>query len=142
MLIAAVDDGPYHVVYLLHIVTVIFGVGGALLGPVFATRARLDGYPYRFVDDVLAWVVAPGLLAAGVFGAALVGMSSDVYGFDQTWLSIAGAVWLVATAVSALLYPLPMLSLPDVGRRRALLSGLLHLSLATLLVVMVWKPGA
>ncbi len=141
MLVAAVDDGPYNLVYLLHIVSVIVGVGGALLGPVLATRARFDGVPHRFIDEALAWVIAPALLAAGVFGGALVGMSGDVYDFGQTWLSAGGAVWLVAVAVAALLYPPPVVRLPAVDDRRRVLMGVLHLSLAAMLFLMVWKPG-
>ena len=94
MLIAAINDTPYDIVYLLHIISVILGTGAAFVVPFVAGRARRAGADITAFDDAIASILAPSLLATGVFGGALVGMSDDVYDFSQTWLAIAGPVWL------------------------------------------------
>jgi len=39
-MLAAVGDLPYNIVYLIHIFSVILGVGMAFIAPMFAVRAR------------------------------------------------------------------------------------------------------
>ena len=68
-------------------------------------------------------------------------MSDDVYDFAQTWLAIAGPVWLIATACAALAYPPAWSPLPDMSDRKPMLTGVMHLCLAVMLVVMTFKWG-
>lgn len=141
MLLAAIDDTPYNIVYLLHLISVILGTGAAFALPVLTVKARQAGAPDDFVGDAMGTIMAPSLLAAGVFGGALVGMSDDVYDFSQTWLAIAGAVWLVSVVAAALAYPPSFVNLPDMSDKKPMLTGLLHLSLAVMLLLMTWKWG-
>ena len=85
--------------------------------------------------------MSPALLLGGVFGGALVGMSDDVYDFGQTWLAIGGGLWLLAVGSAVLAFPPSFITLPDLTGKRALLYGTLHISLAVMLILMVWKPG-
>ena len=142
MILAELNDGPYNVVYLLHIISVILGTGAAFVLPVLTVRARAAGVNPRFVDEAIGLVLAPSLLIAGVFGGALVGMSSDAYDFGQAWLAIGGLVWIVAVAAAALAYPPSFVSLPDMSDKKPMLTGILHLSLAVMLVLMTWKWGS
>lgn len=141
MLIAAINDTPYDIVYLLHIISVILGTGAAFVVPFVAGRARRAGADITAFDDAIASILAPSLLATGVFGGALVGMSDDVYDFSQTWLAIAGPVWLIATAAAALAFPPAWSPLPDMSDRKPMLTGVMHLCLAVMLVVMTFKWG-
>ncbi len=142
MTLAALYDGPYNVVYLLHIISVIIGTGAAFVLPLLATRMRAAGTSTTEVDAVSAMVLTPALLAAGVFGGALVGMSDDFYDFGQTWLAIAGVIWLVTVAAAALAHPPSYLPVPDLAQHKAMVTGVMHLSLAIMLVLMVWKFGS
>lgn len=142
MVLAAYNDGAFSVVYLLHIVAVIMGAGSAFLAPLLAASAKKTGQSTESVDNALAAVMAPSLLLAGIFGAALVGMSDPVFDFGQTWLGIAGALWIVMVVAAALTYPPSYVNLPDLSDKKAMLAGLMHLSLAVMLIVMTWKPGA
>ncbi len=142
MVLAAYDDGAFSVVYLLHIVAVIMGAGAAFMAPLLAANATKTGQPNESVDSALAAVMAPSLLLAGIFGGALVGMSDPVFDFGQTWLGIAGVSWLVMVAAAALAYPPSYVNLPDLSDKKAMLSGVMHLSLAVMLIIMTWKPGA
>ena len=142
-MIAAVWDTPYNLVYVVHMLSVIVGTGMAVLAPVMAVRARREaGRPVQeFVDDVAAAVVFPSFLVAGMAGGALVGLSDDFYDFGQTWLAIGGVVWIIAVAAAALAYPPSYVPVPDMVQHRSMLTGVLHLSLAVMLILMTWKWG-
>ncbi len=140
MLLAAVNDDPYNVVYFFHIVTVIIGTGAAFVAPVMAARARGTGAEGP-VEEGAAMLMSPALLLAGIFGGALVGLSDNSYDFGQTWLALGGLLWIVAVVAAALAYPPSFVNLPDMSARKPMLSGILHLSLAVMLVLMTWKFG-
>lgn len=142
MIFAAVNDTPYDIVYLLHIITVIVGTGAAFVLPIIAVRMRKAGQDSATLDEAAAALMAPALLAAGVFGAALVGMSDKFYDFGQTWLGIGGAVWLVAVLAAAFAYPPSWSPLPDMRDKKAMFGGILHLSLAVMLLLMTFKWGS
>lgn len=141
MILAAIGDGPYDFVNLLHIISVILGTGTAFLAPVVAVQARKSGGDTRAFDAAASTIMAPALFAAGIFGGALVGMSDDVFDFGQAWLSIGGLVWLIAVGAAAVAYPPSYVKLPDMSDKRQAITGVLHLSLALMLILMIWKPG-
>lgn len=143
-MIAAIWDTPYNIVYVVHLLSVIIGTGVAFTAPVMAVKARRDSgrSTQEVIDEAAASLMFPAFIIAGMAGGALVGMSEDVYDFSQTWLAIAGALWLLILALAALVYPPRWLSLVTVSEeRKRALGGLLHLSLAVMLVVMTWKFG-
>ncbi len=142
MLLAALNDTPYDIVYLLHIISVILGTGAAFVVPVIAVKMRGAGQDSKPLDEAAASLMAPSLLAAGVFGGALVGMSDDFYDFGQTWLAIGGVVWLVAVAAAAFAFPPSWSPLPDMSDKKPMWSGILHLSLAVQLLLMTFKWGS
>jgi len=143
-MLAAVGDTPYNIVYLVHIVSVILGAGMAFIAPIMAVRARRSSGQavQQLVNEAAATLMLPMFLVAGVAGGALVGMSEDFYDFGQTWLAIAGVLWIVILGLTAAIYPPTWLRLFNIGEdRKAMLGGILHLSLAVMLVVMTWKYG-
>lgn len=143
-MLAAIWDTPYNIVYVVHIIAIIIGTGVAFTAPVMAGKARRDSgrATQEVIDEAAASLMFPAFIVAGMAGGALVGMSEDVYDFSQTWLAIAGALWLVILALTALVYPPQWLSLVTVSEeRKRPLGAMLHLSLAVMLVVMTWKFG-
>ncbi|MBG01063.1 MAG: hypothetical protein CL470_02190 [Acidimicrobiaceae bacterium] len=142
MVVAAVNDNGDNVVFLLHLLSVIVGTGAAFLAPALLSRAQRDSkLSSNSTSALIATVMSPSLLLGGVFGGALVGMSDNVYDFSQMWLTFAGIFWLTSLGAATILYKPPFLTLPDLKKYHPLLGGVLHLSLAIMLVVMVWKPG-
>tara|TARA_B100000131_G_scaffold262808_2_gene259366 strand:- start:16855 stop:17286 length:432 start_codon:yes stop_codon:yes gene_type:complete len=142
MVVAAVNDNWYNVVLLLHLLSVIIGTGAAFLAPVLLSLEQKQSKSASSpISSLLGTVMSPALLLGGVFGGALVGMSEDVYDFGQTWLAIGGGLWLLAVGSAALAFPPSFITLPDLTGKRALLYGTLHISLAVMLILMVWKPG-
>ena len=145
-MLAAVGDTPYNIVRLVHLFTVIVGTGLAFAAPVIAVRARRGGggKPMQeLVDETASALIFPMLLVAGMAGGALVGMSDDFWDFQQTWLAIGGAVWMLVLVLVLAVYPPRWFTLFNLAEdRKRMLGGFLHLSLAVMLVLMVWKFGA
>ena len=97
----------------------------------------------ELVDETASALIFPMLLVAGMAGGALVGMSDDFWDFSQTWLAIGGAVWMLILVLVLAVYPPRWLSLFNLAEeRKRMLGGMLHLALAVMLVLMVWKFGA
>jgi len=141
MLFAEVGSFPYNLLNFFHIIGVILGAGAAFLAPVMAVQARKAKGSTAMFDNAAAMVMAPGLFAAGIFGGAMVGASSDQLNFDEAWLSIGSLVWILATVAAAFAYPPSYIKLPDMSDKKPAITGVLHLSLAVILILMVWKPG-
>lgn len=143
-MIAAIWDTPYNIVYVVHLISVILGVGMAFIAPIIAVQARrTSGQALQgVVDEAAAKIMFPMFVLAGIAGGAMVGMSSDVYDFQQSWLSIGGAVWMLVLGLTVAVYPPSYLRLFNIGDdRKAMLGGILHLALAFMLILMTWKFG-
>ena len=141
MTFAAINSDSYNFVLFLHLLSVILGTGSAFFAQVITSKYKKTTDNPQITLAALGTVMSPSLLLTGIFGGALVGMSDDVYDFSQLWLTLAGVLWITCVAAAALLYKPPFLTLPNVGKHEAKLSGILHLSLMAMLVIMVWKPG-
>jgi len=147
-MIAAIGDTPYNILYLVHIFSVILGVGMAFIAPMMAVRARRSSGQAlaEIVNETASKVMFPMFLVAGIAGGALVGLSgtdvSEGYTFQQSWLSIGGAIWILILVLTAAVYPPSWLRLFNIADdRKQMLGGILHLSLAVMLVLMTWKFG-
>ena len=141
MINGAINSNAYNVVLALHLFAVILGTGAAFTAPIVKTKLGNSNGISGVVTESFALIMSPALLLSGIFGGALVGMSDNVYDFGQMWLTLAGIFWLIAVASVAILYQPAFLTLPDTEKYKPLLSPALHISLAVMLVVMVWKPG-
>lgn len=148
-MIAVIGDTPYNILYLVHIFSVILGVGMAFIAPMMAVQARrASGQALaELVNETASKIMFPMFLVAGIAGGAMVGLSGAdnaeaTYNFQQTWLSIGGAIWILVLALTAAVYPPRWLRLFNIGDdRKQMLGGILHLSLAIMLVLMTWKFG-
>ena len=143
-MIAAIWDTPYNILYLVHIFSVVLGVGMAFIAPMMAVQARrASGQALAdVVNETASKIMFPMFLVTGIAGGAMVGLSNDVYDFQQSWLSIGGAIWILVLALTAVVYPPTWLHLFNIGDdRKRMLGGMLHLSLALMLVLMTWKFG-
>lgn len=141
MITAAINDNSYNIVLLLHLISIILGTGAVFVTPVLIAKERQKLISPAICEQVMGQLISPSLLLGGVFGGALVGMSNDVYDFGQTWLAIGGALWMIAVLCAVLVFPPTFVNLPDFTIKKSILSGILHLALAGMLVLMVWKPG-
>jgi Predicted integral membrane protein (DUF2269) len=167
-ILASVGGGPYRVALLLHILCAIIGLGGVTLNGVYAVASRKaighGGLAIVRANAKATKIAELFIYAVPVFGFALVGMSDDRWGFDQTWLWLSLIVYATALAISlgALLptfrkyealveqietsghAPTPdgEATLDRLLKKQAGLGGSLHLIIVVLLVLMIWKPGS
>ncbi|MCB1270114.1 MAG: DUF2269 family protein [Microthrixaceae bacterium] len=159
----------YNLVLLLHILCAIVGFGGVMLNGVYASRARrlppeqalgaseANTFVSLRVAEVFIYLVP-------VWGFGLIGLSDGAIEFSELWVWLSIVIY--AIAISASLFALQprvrvMLDLeremlaagppaagppPQAGQLEAMgkqvgaISGVLHLSVVVLLVLMIWKP--
>ncbi len=151
MLIAAETDFGYRLFFLLHILAILIAFAPGFVWPIVAAQQRQQGHP---LGPVMAKIRAgnnmrihgPALVAAGVFGLAMVGLSDKRWKFSQGWVSIALLLWFVMIGVLfAALVPAERKA-GDGGRpaekQVARFSGILQILLLLMLIDMIWKPGA
>jgi len=150
VLLAVVSLGIRRFVLLLHIVAVLVAfspaIVNALTGPRLMKEDEAAGRRFAGVSAAnTRRVHLPALLAVGVLGFALVGISGDEYKFSQPWVYISILLWLaIGGIIGGLITP---------GERRiaagdrvaesrvAAAGGVASLLLLVVLFLMVLKPG-
>lgn len=152
MLAVAIPETGYRIVYFLHIASVLVAFSAAFVHPELGGLARrLPGDAAGLLNRTLVGASTrmhlPALVLAGLFGSAMIPMSEDIYEFSQTWISLAYLTWFAMLAVwIALILPARRRIAGDPGdveaqKKVAMFTGILHLLLVVMLVLMIWKPG-
>ena len=167
-IIAGITSGPYRVVLLLHILCAIVGLGGVILNGVYATASRKSighGALALVRANAKATKIAEFFIyAVPILGFALIGMSDDAWGFDQTWIWLSVVVFAIALAISVGLLlpsarqyerlvaeietsgappsPAAAARIDGLLKKQAALGSTLHVATVVLLYLMIWKPGA
>lgn len=154
--IVTVDTFGYKLMLFLHIAAVIVAFAPAFVWPLVTARLRRTGEPAAATAASLRQgdtrkVYGPATVLAGLFGFGLVGMSKPegapdpVFEFSQTWISISMLLWFVLLAVQfALMAPAEDKAAEgdaDAAKKLPMFTGIQHLLLVLLLILMIWKPG-
>lgn len=163
-ILAGSDDTIYGVVLFLHILAVIAGFGPTFVYPVFAAMARnrpgAEGLAINEVTLDIAKKLEYAIYAVPILGIILVLLSDDVFAFSDPWVVASLVLYLLGLAVSTRLH-LPNLArmnelqrqlvgggsaeaggeLEERGKRAGMYGGILHLTLAVILWLMIFKPG-
>ena len=142
----ALTGTGYHIVLLLHVLTVIVGFAPLWLTPVMirltaaGDKAAADGLEVSILRFSL-----PGIGLAGILGFGLAGMSEKYYKMSQTWLSIAAVLWVVLLALLFFVARPAIKAFRDgdaAARGRIMMAtGISHLILVVMLYLMIFKPG-
>lgn len=154
------ETSSYKLLFVLHILAIIATFGPTLLYPMITRFARSNAgevgakaasIPYNTNRRIFL----PGLLAAAFFGVLLSADSSKAYEMSKPWVSAAFVV-VIALALMSWFFLRPAqkrlidgVAAGEDGKsivRSAKASiaagtGIIHLGLVTLVVLMVWKPG-
>jgi hypothetical protein len=153
----------FRLFFLLHILAVVVAFAPAFVWPLMGRQRRaLGGAPGAATaatteaPGVVARVLSPAvhggaLVLAGLFGAAMVGMSDKVFKMSQAWISIAFLLWFLMLALFfvGLLPTEKKLAGGDaVGEQRAaldqrlsMLYGAMHLLFLLQVNNMIWQLG-
>lgn len=150
VLLAALNDTPYRIVLLLHILAVIVAFAPVIAHAVqtmqarsadSASRARMLG----FMAANSRRIYAPMVIVAGLLGMALIGLSGGAWSFGDPWISASFAVWFAMNGVlHAVLLPAErkLAGGDDSAARRVDAgSAIITVLLIVMLVLMIWKPG-
>ena len=142
----ALTGTGYHIVLLLHVLTVIVGFAPLWLTPVMirltaaGDKAAADGLEVSILRFSL-----PGIGRAGIVGFGLAGMSEKYYKMSQAWLSIAAVLWVVLLALLFFVARPAIKAFRDgdaAARGRIMMAtGISHLILVVMLYLMIFKPG-
>jgi uncharacterized membrane protein len=168
--LAATTDTGYKILLVGHILFAIVGFGAVFLNGVYGVQMRgrkpaesLAIYEANFrvskIGQYCIYVVF-------VLGLGLVGASDKAWKFDQTWIWLSIVLYVVATGIShGLLLPRvkrvgtlirelaggapaaggpppQALELEKLGPQLGIIGATLNLFLITILVLMVFRPGA
>ena len=170
MLIASYRDNAYDFVLVLHILTVVIGLGAVFLDGVYGAQIKARRGPEGLaiaeanftVTKLAEWFV----YTIPVFGVALVFMSDDVIKFDETWVWLSLLLYIVALGLShGMLMPTvkrmhvlmkemiegpPPVGGPPpqaaemekLGKRLGAVRATFNLLVVVIIVLMVFKPGS
>lgn len=159
----------YRILLLIHILTVIVGMGGVTLNALYAGEIRKRPGPTgRAIGEAnfaVSEVAEKFIYTIPITGLAMV-IFGDSWSLGQTWVWLSLVVYVIGIGVShsvmipgarrmnALMLeleqgpppaggpPPQVAEIQAIGARMAKAGPVLHLSLVVLVVLMIWKPGA
>jgi len=163
-------SGVYKFVLVLHILSVIFGLGTVSLNGLYAAQAqKRQGPPGRAITEANFFVsgIAEYIIyTVPIWGIILVLSSDKVWTFGQTWIWLALLLYIVAIGLSHAIMipgvkriialqkemeqapptaggpPVQVAELQSIGARLAPTGMALDLLLVVIVVLMIWKPGS
>ena len=99
-----INSGLYKILLLLHIVTVIVGLGAVTLNGLYGNQAKLrrgaEGLAIAEATDFVTHVAEYVIYLIPVFGVLLVMASDKVWSFSQAWIWLSVVVYVVALGIS------------------------------------------
>ncbi len=164
-MLASIDSFGYRILLLGHYFAVFMAFAPAFVWPILNRRRRIEGG--ELVEDVkdlkgspmsatasaegaLTGVSSPifhgtALVLAGLFGILMIVLSSSVFEFSQTWVSIAFVLWFLMLGVFFAGIGPAQRALREgsvaAEQRIAMFYGAMHLLLLLQIIDMIWKPG-
>ena len=149
--------GYYQVLLVIHLLTVITGIGSVVLNGVYGAQAKAAGpnggnavvRANHHVSTIAEYVI----YLIPVTGILMV-IKDPRWDFSDTWVMISIALYVVALGIAhAVLIPNtkkmieltqgpPTPEVEAVGKRLAAAGTVNNLIVVALVVLMVWKPGS
>lgn len=145
--LAAVDSTGYKLVLFLHIAVAVVAFAPAFMTFSIAKAAKAGdtGAP-GILAGAIDRLTVPAIVATGLLGFGLVGMSSKEFTFSQSWVSTAGVVWLALIVVTLLITRPAAKALAagkvEAAKKVSMGTGLTHALFVVAILLMVFKPGA
>jgi hypothetical protein len=161
-------SGFYKLWLLLHILSVIFGLGTVSLNGIYAAQAQQrPGPPGRavveanlFVSNVAEYII----YTVPIWGILLVLSSHDAIKFSQTWIWLSLLLYVIALGIShGVMFPgikriialqkqmeqgppvggppPQVAELEAIGKKLGPAGMTLDLLLVVIVILMIWKPG-
>ena len=170
MLAVGLNSGIYKFLLVLHILSVIVGIGAVMLNGLYASQtAKRKGPEGRAISEANYWVSGIAeyvIYTIPIWGILLILVSDDAWKFSQTWIWLALLLYIAAVGIAhAIMIPghkrinellAEMETVPasgaggappqaaeaqQVGQRLAAGGMALNLLVVIIIALMVWKPG-
>jgi uncharacterized membrane protein len=149
--------GYYQLLLVIHLLTVIVGIGGVMLNGLYGNEAKKAGpnggnavvRANHSVTTIAEYVI----YLIPVTGILMV-IKDPRWDFSDAWVSMSIALYIIAIGVAhAVLIPgskrmieltqaPPTPEVDAVGKRLAVAGTINNLIVVALVVLMVWKPGS
>lgn len=108
MVLAAYNSDAYKVVLILHIVTVVVGIGAVMLNGVYGAQAKArkgpEGLAIAEANYKVSMLAEKIIYLIPLFGIGLVFMSTtggiQIFKFSQTWVWLSLVLYVVALGVA------------------------------------------
>ncbi len=149
-MLAEVGSGVYQMLLILHILSVVVAFAPAVVHSLTGPRLlKEDEGAARSFFGAAAGndrrVYLPALLAVGILGFALVGISGGTFEFSDPWVSAAALLWVIISGiVGAVIVPAErQLAAGDRSAESKVAAGggIVTLLFVIVLILMVVKPG-
>jgi uncharacterized membrane protein len=148
-------SGIYKLLVVLHILSVVVGIGATMLNGLYAAKAKQAGGPaagaIMKANFDVTMVAEKIIYLIPVFGILAVLASDDVWEFDQTWIWLSLVLYVVALGIAhgnqmpagkkMLAGPSSPQEAEALGKRLAMGGMVLNLLVVVIVALMVWKPG-
>jgi uncharacterized membrane protein len=162
-------SGFYKLWFLLHILSVVVGLGTVTLNGLYAAQAqKRPGPPGRAITEANFFVsgIAEYIIyTVPVWGILLVLSSHETFKFSQTWVWLSLLLYVVAVAISHAVMnpgvkriialqkemeqgpppaggpPPQVAEMQKIGPRLGQFGAILNLLLVVIIILMIWKPG-
>ena len=157
MVAAQSPFGYYQLLLVIHLLTVIAGIGTVVLNGVYGAQAKQAGpnggnavvRANHYVSNVAEYII----YTIPITGILMI-IKSPVWDFDQTWVMLSIALYVLAVGnahmnlipgskkMIELTQGPPTPEVEAVGKRLAIAGAASNLMVVALVVLMVWKPGS
>lgn len=148
-------SGLYKLFVVLHILSVVVGIGATMLNGLYAAKAKQAGGPaagaIMKANFDVTMIAEKIIYLVPVFGILAVLASDDVWEFDQTWIWLSLLLYVVALGIAhgnqvpagkkMLAGPSSPQEAEALGKRLAMGGMALNLLVVVIVALMVWKPG-
>jgi uncharacterized membrane protein len=98
------NSGLYKILLLLHILSVVVGLGAVTLNGLYGNQAKLrrgaEGLAIAEATDFVTRVATYVIYLIPVFGILLVMASDKAWKFSQTWIGLSFVLYIAALGIS------------------------------------------
>lgn len=164
------DSFAYYLVFVLHIVSVVIGIGTVSFAGLYGAKAQADqgpgGYAISRANFEVNEVAEKVIYTIPVWGILLVILSDGVWGFGQTWVWLSIVLYIAAVGIATGILtpthrrmnvllaemtsgpppvggpPPQAAELETLGKKMARFGPITDILAVVLIVLMIWKPGS
>jgi uncharacterized membrane protein len=168
-MLATTNSGIYKLLLVVHILSVVVGIGAVMLNGLYAQQVRKrQGPAGRAVFEANFYVTGIAeyvIYTIPIWGILLIATSDSAWKFSQTWIWLALLLYVVALGIAHAVMipnskrilslmgeieqgpppaggpPPQVAQITQLGQRLAFGGATLNVLVVILIGLMVWKPG-